>query len=69
MEPVRVVFEHEPGVAATAIHTDLQSVSLYRQPGRRGAALPVAAGLGALAVGGALTVRRRRGRAVRAAGT
>jgi CubicO group peptidase (beta-lactamase class C family) len=67
MEPLRVVFEHEPGFPARAVHTDLQSVSLYRQPDRGGVPLPVAAGLGALAAGGALAVRRRRGRAARVA--
>jgi CubicO group peptidase (beta-lactamase class C family) len=68
MQPVRVVFEHEPGVPATAVHTDLQSVSLYRHPEGGRVVFPIAAGLGALAAGGALAargalaVRRRRGR-------
>ena len=35
MPPVRVVFEHRPGVGTTAVHSDLQSLSLYRRPSRR----------------------------------
>jgi CubicO group peptidase (beta-lactamase class C family) len=34
MESVRLVFEHRPGVGTTAVHTDLQSVSLIKRPTR-----------------------------------
>lgn len=34
MEPVRVVFERRPGVGTTAIHTDLQALSLDKRPTR-----------------------------------
>jgi CubicO group peptidase (beta-lactamase class C family) len=62
MPTVRLVFSREPGRGTTAIHTDLQSLSLFRQPAAtRGRALAAGAVVGLGFATAATAARRRRG--------
>jgi hypothetical protein len=64
MSAVRVVFGREAGAGVTAMHTDLQLQSLYKQPATTGSRSWASGALGALAIASAATAarRRRRGR-------
>jgi len=61
MATVRVVFSREAGLGTTALHTDLQSLSLYKRPARGSPAARLTVTLGALA-GAAVAAGRRRSR-------
>ena len=62
MATVRVVFSRAAGVGATAAHTDLQSLSLYKRPARGSPAAWFSVTLGALAAATAVAAGRRRSR-------
>jgi hypothetical protein len=62
MGTVRVVFEREASVGTTAVHTDLQALSLYKRTARRNRRARLATALGAAAVATAVTTVRRRRR-------
>lgn len=64
MPTVRIAFVHEAGAGTTAVHTDLQSLSLYRRRATGRPGLWAAGALGAAAVATAATVARRRRREV-----
>ncbi|HSL34773.1 MAG TPA: serine hydrolase domain-containing protein [Candidatus Limnocylindrales bacterium] len=60
MPTVRLAFDHEAGVGTTAVHTDLQSLSLYKVGATKGPGLWAVGALGAVAVATAVTAARRR---------
>jgi hypothetical protein len=61
MATVRVVFSREAGGGTTALHTDLQALSLHKRPARGRPAARSTGALGALAVA-AVVARRQRSR-------
>jgi hypothetical protein len=62
MPTVRIAFDRKAGVGTTALHTDLQSLSLYKRRATRGPGSWAVGALGAVAVATAVTVVRRRRR-------
>lgn len=61
MATARVVFGREAGVGTTALHTELQALSLYKRPAGGHPAASRTVALGALAFATAAAAGRRRG--------